>query len=56
MKNRTYIGNSFDDIRRQKDKLLKSKKMCIGSTGVQWMGDVWFGDLKKWVLIYREPK
>ncbi len=56
MKNRTYIGESFEDLKNKKDELLKAKKMVVGSTGVQWMGDIWVGDLKRWLLIYREPK
>ena len=56
MKNRTYIGKSFEDLKKKKDELVRQKKMVIGSTGVQWMGDIWVGGLKKWLLIYREPK
>jgi len=53
MKNRTYIGTSFEDLKKKKDELLKDKKMVRGSTAIQFMDIVYIGTLKRWLMIYR---
>lgn len=53
MKNVLLTGLDWDDLIRQKKLLKANKAMCVGDTGVQWIGECEVNGKMTWILIYR---